>query len=98
MHMKPILQEIDIKSKKQLPEHSIYQNELGSNYRWIGKKEFLSDSILSILRNLDAHMEKGKVIKKERGHFIVSLDVGKNKIFIKKYQVKNFWHLLRKKI
>jgi heptose I phosphotransferase len=96
MHMKPILQEIDIKSKKQLPEHSIYQNELGSNYRWIGKKEFLSDSILSILRNLDAHMEKGKVIKKERGHFIVSLDVGKNKIFIKKYQVKNFWHLLRK--
>ena len=96
MHMKPILQEIDINSKKQFPDHSIYQKELGSNYRWIGKKEFLSDSMLLILRNLDFYMEKGEVIKKERGHFIVSLDVGKNKIFIKKYQVKNFWHLLRK--
>jgi len=96
MYMKPILEEIDVTKKKNLPINSLYQNEHGDNYRWIGKKEFLSDSMMLVLNDLDASMDKGDVIKNEEGHHIVSLKVGSNKIFIKKYKVKNIWHLLRK--
>ena len=96
MYMKPILEEIDVTKKKYLPVSSLYQNEHGDNYRWIGKKEFLSDSMILVLSDLEASMDKGDVIKNEEGHHIVSLKVGSNKIFIKKYKVKNIWHLLRK--
>ena len=41
-------------------------------------------------------MRSGEIIKDEEGHYIVSCEFENESIFIKKYQVKSFFHFLRK--
>ena len=96
MHMKPILKEIDITNSNKLEENSLYLKKKGMDYRWIGLKSALNDPILNALEDLDKIMQTGRVIKKEAGHFIVSLELGGKEFFIKKYQIKGKSHLLRK--
>jgi|TARA_B110001454_G_C12719380_1_gene434050 heptose I phosphotransferase len=96
MYMKPIKEEISLTDKKSLPFSSDYKKEFGRDYRWIGKKELLTNKIIDILKDLDGAMSKGKIIKHETGHFIVSLNLEGREIFIKKYQIKSAWHLVRK--
>jgi len=96
MFMKPVKNEINPSENEALSSSSDYEKEYGSNYRWIGKKALLSNQIKDILKDLDGAMAKGKVIKHETGHHIVSLNLEGQKIFIKKYQIKNTLHLIRK--
>lgn len=96
MFMKPLLKEISISSKKQLDPDSLYSKKTGKDYRWIGKKNLLNKELLDALKDLDGTMQTGEIVKKERGHFIVSLNLGGKDFFIKKYQVKSILHFFRK--
>jgi heptose I phosphotransferase len=96
MYMKPICEEIDITDNKMLSDSSGYVKEIGKDYRWIGSKALVSSSVLELLQDLDGAIKNGKVIKQEQGHHIVSLDLDGKRIFIKRYQVKSAWHLVRK--
>ena len=96
MYMKPLLQEINISREGPLNKDSIYRKCKGKNFRWIGKKDLLSKEIEEALGDLDKVMLSGNIIKKESGHFIVSISLGGKEFFIKKYQIKNKIHYLRK--
>ena len=97
MYMKPILKKIDPRRISENSADDDYLSVKEKNYRWIARKEFLNDETSKIFQDPDSYMEKGEVIKKEAGHFIVLLRIDKNlSLIIKKYQIKSTWHFLRK--
>ena len=97
MYMKPILKKIDPRRISENSADDDYLSVKEKNYRWIAKKEFLNDETSKVFQDPDSYMEKGEVIKKEAGHFIVLLRIDKNlSLIIKKYQIKSTWHFLRK--
>ena len=96
MYMKPLLQSIDLRRSLEATENERYIRGRKNNFRWIAKKEFVDEETLKIIKDPENYMDKGTVIKKEKGHFIIILDLKSYSLIIKKYQIKNLWHFLRK--
>ena len=96
MYLDPLIKEIDLRNREPISKDSKYIKSNVVNKRWIIKKEYFDKTFKRILDNPDIFMSEGKVIKKEEGHFIVSLDLERFTIIIKKYQIKNIWHFVRK--
>ena len=95
MYMKPILNDIDISSERINSENSRYYKKTEENLRYIVKKDF-AENFKNLISDIDLIMNKGEIIKKEAGHFIIACDFNGERIFIKKYQMKNFFHKFRK--
>jgi heptose I phosphotransferase len=96
MYMKPLLKEVSISSKAQeLPNKSFVRGDSGK-FRWIAKKEFLTKEMGEVITNPDHYMTEGEVVKDEAGHQIVRISIKDQEFFIKKYRMKNFFHILRK--
>ncbi len=96
MYMKPLLSEIDISSKKPLPETSLYKKSATKDYRWIGLKDKVSRSILELIQNEDELISRGEVIKNEKGHLVVKINITGKELFVKKYRIKNLFHRFRR--
>jgi heptose I phosphotransferase len=96
MYMKPLLKEASISSKKKESLSKGFVRKDSGKFRWIAKKEFLTKEIEGVIANPEHFMTKGEVIKDEAGHQIVKIKIKDQKYFIKKYQMKNFFHILRK--
>ena len=92
MYMKPLLNQIDITSN--VVQENFYKQS-GSNFRFIFRKEY-KDLAKNLFPRIDEVMRSGEIIKDEEGHYIVSCQFENESIFIKKYQVKSFFHFLRK--
>ena len=92
MYMKPLLNQIDITSDVT---HENFYKQAGSDFRFIFKNEY-KDLAKNLFPKIDEVMHSGEIIKDEEGHYIVSCKFEGESIFIKKYQVKSFFHFLRK--
>jgi|TARA_B110000263_G_scaffold75446_1_gene65913 tRNA A-37 threonylcarbamoyl transferase component Bud32 len=96
MYMKPLLKEISFSYHKKQPFNSdLVQGDDGKS-RWIAKKEFFTKEMREVIINLGHFMKKGSVVKDEAGHQIVKINIKNQEFFIKKYQKKNLFHILRK--
>jgi len=96
MYMKPLLKEIAISSKKkQTSNENLIRGDNGKA-RWIAKKQFLTKEMRGVIANLDHFMTKGDVVKNEPGHQIVKIIIKDREFFIKKYQMKSLFHVVRK--
>tara|TARA_S200000501_G_scaffold275956_1_gene259785 strand:+ start:2237 stop:3745 length:1509 start_codon:yes stop_codon:yes gene_type:complete len=96
MYMKPILSEIDISSEKDLHDQSDYIKEIKQNERWIGLKDYFNQDILKIIKNEKALISQGELIKNEEGHLVVKLHMSDEKFVIKKYRIKNLFHMTKR--
>jgi len=96
MYMKPILNDIDIRSEKDLPDQSAYIKEIKQNERWIGLKDYFNQDILEIIKNEKALISQGELIKNEEGHLVVKLQISGEKFIIKKYRIKNLFHMIKR--
>ena len=96
MYMKPILSEIDITSKKILQDQSLYIKSVTKYHRWIGLKNKISEDLLKLIQYEEALLSLGEVIKNEEGHLVVKIDLSGRSYFIKKYRIKNFFHMVRR--
>ena len=92
MYMKPLLNQIDITSDVT---HENFYKKAGIDFRFIFKNEY-KDFAKNLFPKIDEIMHSGEIIKDEEGHYIVSCELEDESIFIKKYQVKSFFHFLRK--
>jgi len=96
MYMKPVLSEIDITSKKALHDQSLYRKSFTKNHRWIGLKNRISEDLLTLIQDEEALLSCGEVIKNEEGHLVVKIDLSGRSYFVKKYRIKNFFHMIRR--
>jgi len=96
MYMKPVLSEIDITSKKALQDQSLYIKSVTKYRRWIGLKHKMSEDLLTLIQDEEALLSLGDVIKNEEGHLVVKIDLSGRSYFIKKYRIKNFFHMTRR--
>jgi len=96
MYMKPVLSEIDITSKKALQDQSLYIKSVTKYHRWIGFKHKMSEDLLTLIQDEEALLSLGEVVKNEEGHLVVKIDLSGRSYFIKKYRIKNFFHMVRR--
>ena len=96
MYMKPFLKEIDISSKAPLPDQSLYEKTFKKNYRWIGLKDKVSEDLMKLIQDEEALLSEGEVIKNEEGHLVVKIGLYGRSYFVKKYRIKNFFHMIRR--
>ena len=96
MYMKPLMSEIDISSKTQLSNQSLYKKVINKDSRWIGLKNKVSEDLLKLIKDEEALLSKGEVIKNEEGHLVVKINFSGKSYFVKKYRVKNFFHMIRR--
>ena len=96
MYMKPLLKEVSISPKKIDSFSKRFVRGDTGKFRWIAKQEFLTKEIKEVIGNPEHFMTKGKVVKDEVGHQIVKIKIKDHEFFIKKYQMKSIFHILRK--
>jgi len=96
MYMKPLMSEIDISSKKPLSNQSLYKRVTKKHSRWIGLKNKVSEDLLKLIQDEEALLSQGEIIKNEEGHLVVKIHFSERSLFIKKYRIKNFFHMARK--
>ena len=96
MYMKPFLTEIDISSKAPLPDKSLYAKDYSKDHRWIALKNKVSKDLLKLIKDEDALLSQGEVIKNEEGHLIVKIGLSGTSYFVKKYRIKNLSHMARR--
>ena len=96
MYMKPVLNEIDITSKNALQEQSLYRKSFTKNHRWIGLKDKIPENFLTLIQDEEALLSTGEVIKNEEGHLVVKIDLSGKSYFVKKYRIKNLFHMIRR--
>ncbi len=94
--MKPFLTEIDISSKTPLPDKSLYAKDYRKDHRWIALKNKVSKDLLKLIKDEDALLSQGEVIKNEEGHLIVKIGLSGTSYFVKKYRIKNLSHKVRR--
>tara|TARA_B100001540_G_scaffold313098_1_gene335396 strand:- start:28 stop:1533 length:1506 start_codon:yes stop_codon:yes gene_type:complete len=96
MYMKPLLAEIDLSSKAPLPHQSLYKKVFHKNKRWISLKNNVSEDLLELIEDEHALLSRGEVIKNEEGHLIVKIELYGKSYFVKKYRIKNLFHMTRR--
>ena len=96
MYMKPFLAEIDVSSVASLPNDSLYKKVSEKDHRWIALKSKVSEDLLKLIKDEDALLSKGEVIKNEQGHLVVKIVLSGESYFVKKYRIKNFLHMIRR--
>ena len=96
MYMKPLMTEIDINSKEPLSNQSLYKKVIKKDFRWIGLKNKVSEDLLKLIQDEEVLLSQGEVIKNEEGHLVVKIDSSGRSYFVKKYRIKNFFHMTRK--
>jgi heptose I phosphotransferase len=96
MHMKPLLKEVSISPKKKENFSKIFVRGDSGKCRWIAKQEFVTKEIEELIANPKNFMTEGATIKDEAGHQIVKIKIKDQEFFIKKYQMKSLFHILRK--
>tara|TARA_Y100001936_G_C15992937_1_gene623395 strand:- start:381 stop:1112 length:732 start_codon:yes stop_codon:yes gene_type:complete len=94
--MKPFLAEIDVSSVASLPNDSLYKKVSEKDHRWIALKSKVSEDLLKLIKDEDALLSKGEVIKNEQGHLVVKIVLSGESYFVKKYRIKNFLHMIRR--
>tara|TARA_Y100000746_G_scaffold51085_1_gene40206 strand:- start:194 stop:922 length:729 start_codon:yes stop_codon:yes gene_type:complete len=94
--MKPLMAEIDISSKKPLSNQSLYKRVSNKDFRWIGLKNKVSKDLLDLIQDEEALLSLGEVIKNEEGHLVVKINLSGRRYFVKKYRIKNFFHMIRR--
>tara|TARA_Y100001970_G_scaffold98563_1_gene123880 strand:+ start:27254 stop:28747 length:1494 start_codon:yes stop_codon:yes gene_type:complete len=95
MYLKPKIQACSFKVSKNAENFGFIKKFYSSSRAIYQKKYFTKDLELLIL-NLEKVMKSGKVIKKEAGHFIIHTEFNNKRIYIKKYQIKNTFHYIRR--
>ena len=96
MYMKPFLAEIDISSKASLPNDSLYKKFFEKDHRWVALRNKVSEDLLELIKDEDALLTQGEVIKNEQGHLVVRILLSGESFFVKKYRIKNFLHMIRR--
>ena len=96
MYMKPLMSEIDIGSKEPLSNLSLYKRVTKKDSRWIGLKNKDSEDLLMLIQDEEVLLSQGEVIKNEEGHLVVKINFSGRRLFVKKYRIKNFFHMIRK--
>ncbi len=96
MYMKPLMAEIDIGSEEVLSNQSLYKRVINKDFRWIGLRNKVSEDLLKLIQDEEALLSQGVVIKDEEGHLVVKINFSGRSLFIKKYRIKNLFHMIRK--
>jgi len=96
MYMKPLMAELDVSSKEPLSNQSLYKKVIKKDFRWIGLKNKISEDLLKLIKDEEALLSRGEVIKNEEGHLVVKINLSGRNYFVKKYRIKNFFHMIRK--
>jgi heptose I phosphotransferase len=96
MYMKPLMAEIDISSEEALSNRSLYKRVINKDFRWIGLRNKVSEDLLKLIQDEEALLSQGVVIKDEEGHLVVKIKFSGRSLFIKKYRIKNLFHMIRK--
>ncbi len=98
MYMKPILSQIKNNAKEpgKTVESSGYVKGQVEGAKWVCKKSSYYGQVKDLINDPDSFINEGKIIKDEAGHTIVSVDIEGKEVIIKRYNVKNFWHRLKR--
>ena len=96
MYMKPLIAEIDISSKEPLSNQSTYKKVTNKNFRWIGLKNKVSEDLLELIQDEESLLSQGSIIKNEEGHLVVKIYFSGRNLFVKKYRIKSFFHMIRR--
>ena len=90
------MSEIDITSNKTFQDQSLYIKSVTKYHRWIGLKSKMSKDLLTLIQDEGALLSLGEVIKNEEGHLVVKIGLSGRSYFIKKYRIKNLFHMVRR--
>lgn len=97
IYMRPILSQIsNTKDPRGTEKNLNYIKGKKRGIQWICKRAYYHGQIKDLIDDPDRFINQGEIVKNEPGHTIVNINIEGKEVFIKRYNVKNFWHRLRK--